>query len=150
MLLESNYVKSVRIRSFPGPYFPAFALNRERYRVSLRIQSKCRKYGPENSEYGHFLRSEYDKQCKWMGDVKDLVLRNTKVYVIHLTFFRCKNISYQRLYETIFKVKSRSLCPSCSGLRTSTRFERQNVSMSNTIVRNNCFKTKGKEVNKYL
>ena len=35
--------KSVRIRSYSGPYFPAFGLNTERYSVSLRIQSKCRK-----------------------------------------------------------------------------------------------------------
>ena len=32
-------VKSVRIWSFPGPYFPAFGLNTERY-VSLHIQSE--------------------------------------------------------------------------------------------------------------
>ena len=38
-------VNSVRIRSFPGPYFPAFGLNTERYsvRVSLCIQSECGK-----------------------------------------------------------------------------------------------------------
>ena len=36
-------MKSVRIRSFPGPYFPAFGLNTERYEVSLRILSECRK-----------------------------------------------------------------------------------------------------------
>ena len=36
-------VKSVRNRSFSGLYFPAFGLNTERYRVSLRIQSKCGK-----------------------------------------------------------------------------------------------------------
>ena len=36
-----NYcVKSVQIRSFSGPYFPAFGLNTERYGVSLRIQSE--------------------------------------------------------------------------------------------------------------
>ena len=34
-------VKSVRIRSFSGPYFLVFGLNTERYRVSLRIQSEC-------------------------------------------------------------------------------------------------------------
>ena len=34
---------SVRIRSFTGPYFLAFGLDTERYGVSLRIQSKCRK-----------------------------------------------------------------------------------------------------------
>ena len=33
-------VKSVRIRSFSGRYFPAIGLNTERYGVSLRIQSK--------------------------------------------------------------------------------------------------------------
>ena len=37
------FVKSVRIWSSSGPYFPAFGLKRERYRVSLRIQSKCGK-----------------------------------------------------------------------------------------------------------
>ena len=36
-------MKSVRIRSFSGPYFPAVELNTERYGVSLRIQSKCGK-----------------------------------------------------------------------------------------------------------
>ena len=30
-------------RSYSGPYFPAFGLNTERYRVSLRIQPKCGK-----------------------------------------------------------------------------------------------------------
>ena len=34
-------VKSVRIRSYSGPYFPAFRLNMERCGISLRIQSKC-------------------------------------------------------------------------------------------------------------
>ena len=36
-------VKSVCIRRFSGPYFPAFGLNTKRYRVSLRIQSECEK-----------------------------------------------------------------------------------------------------------
>ena len=33
-------LKSVRIRNYSGPYFPAFGLNTERYGVSLRIQSE--------------------------------------------------------------------------------------------------------------
>ena len=37
------YVKSVHIRSFCGPYFSALVLNIKIYRVSLGIQSKCRK-----------------------------------------------------------------------------------------------------------
>ena len=36
-------VKSARIWSYSGPYFPAFGLNTERYFVSLRIRSKCGK-----------------------------------------------------------------------------------------------------------
>ena len=40
---SSNCMKSVRIRSYFGPYFPAFVLNTERYSVSLCIQSKCGK-----------------------------------------------------------------------------------------------------------
>ena len=36
-------VKSIRIQSYFGPYFPAFGLNTERYEVSLRIQSECGK-----------------------------------------------------------------------------------------------------------
>ena len=35
--------KSVRIRSYSGPYFPAFGLNTEKYFLSLCIQSKCAK-----------------------------------------------------------------------------------------------------------
>ena len=39
---KKHCVKSVRIRSFSGPYFPAFGLNTDQ----------------NNSEYEHFLRSE--------------------------------------------------------------------------------------------
>ena len=54
------YVKSVRIRSYSGPYFPASGLNTERYGVSLRIQSECRKIRTrENSVFGHFSRSVF-------------------------------------------------------------------------------------------
>ena len=49
-------MKSVRIRSFSGPYFPAFGLNKEKYSVSLPIQSKCaeiRTRKTPNSEHFH-------------------------------------------------------------------------------------------------
>ena len=39
-------VKRVCIRSFSGPYFPAFGLNTESSEVSLRIQSECEKMRP--------------------------------------------------------------------------------------------------------
>ena len=37
VILEYHSVKNVRIWIFSAPYFPAFGLNTERYRVSLRI-----------------------------------------------------------------------------------------------------------------
>ena len=40
---EKHCVKSVRILSYSGPYFPAFGLNTERYSISLCIQSECGK-----------------------------------------------------------------------------------------------------------
>ena len=44
ILVWSLYcVKSLRIRNFSDPNFPAFGLNTERYGVSLRIQSECGK-----------------------------------------------------------------------------------------------------------
>ena len=45
---------------FSGPYFPAFGLITERYEVSLRIQSECRKIQTrKNSVFGHFSRSGF-------------------------------------------------------------------------------------------
>ena len=40
---DAHCLKSVRIRSYSGPHFPAFGLNTERYGVSLRIQSELGK-----------------------------------------------------------------------------------------------------------
>ena len=40
---QSQCVKSVPIRSFSGPYFPAFGRNKEIYSLNLRIQPKCEK-----------------------------------------------------------------------------------------------------------
>ena len=40
---DKHSVKSVRIRSYSDPHFPAFGLNAERYGVFVHIQSKCGK-----------------------------------------------------------------------------------------------------------
>ena len=40
---SEHCVKSVRIRSFTGSYFPAFELNEDKYSVSLHIQFECGK-----------------------------------------------------------------------------------------------------------
>ena len=41
--IDLHLLKSIRIRIYSGPHFPAFGLNMERHSVSLRIQSECRK-----------------------------------------------------------------------------------------------------------
>ena len=62
---------------FSGSYFPAFALNTERYSVSICTQSECKKIrARKNSVIGHFSRSA----C--------LCSSNTKIL----------NISYQSIY----------------------------------------------------
>ena len=48
-----HWVKSIRIRSYSGPHFPAFELNRERYSVSFCIQMR-KNAEQNNSEYGLF------------------------------------------------------------------------------------------------
>ena len=45
-ILAITSVKSARIRSFSGPYFPAFGLNTEKYGDTF--SPSTRKYGPEN------------------------------------------------------------------------------------------------------
>ena len=42
-ICHKHCVKSVCIRSYSGPYFPAYGPNTERYGVSLRIHSECGK-----------------------------------------------------------------------------------------------------------
>ena len=54
-------MKKVRIRSFSGPYFSAFGLNTERYRVSLRIQSECEKiWNRKTPNTKNFLHRDID------------------------------------------------------------------------------------------
>ena len=50
------YVKSVRIRSYSGPHFPAFGLNTLRYGLPLLVQSECGKIQiriPPNTDAFH-------------------------------------------------------------------------------------------------
>ena len=52
---DFHCVKSGRIRSFSGPYFPAFGLHTERYSVkSVQMRENM---DQKKSEYGHFSRS---------------------------------------------------------------------------------------------
>ena len=55
--------KSVRIRSFSGPYFAAFRLNKERYQVSLRIQSECGKIRTRKTPNTELFTQFYFRDC---------------------------------------------------------------------------------------
>ena len=67
-------VKSVRIRSFSGPYFLAFGLNTERYWVSLRILSKCGK-----------IRTRKTTNTGTFHAVYVIEVNSQKCYTLHLT-----------------------------------------------------------------
>ena len=56
-IYSNNCVKSVLIRSYSGPHFPAFGLNPE-WSISLYSFQIRENAGQDNSEYGHFSRSE--------------------------------------------------------------------------------------------
>ena len=64
---ELHCVKSVRIRSSSGPYFPAFGLNAERYSVSLRTQSE---YGKTRTLF---------RQCNIIVFCVDYILRSQSI-----------------------------------------------------------------------
>ena len=58
-------VKSIRVRSFFGPYFPEFGLNTKRYGVSLRIQfeyGKIRSRKTPNTDTFHAVFKKYLKE----------------------------------------------------------------------------------------
>ena len=56
---KNHCVKVSKYGVFSSLYFPAFGLNRERYGLSLRIQSECGKIRTrKNSVFGHFSCSE--------------------------------------------------------------------------------------------
>ena len=63
-------VKSVRIRSYSSPYFPAFGLNTKRYSVSLRIQSECgeirTRLTPNTNTFYKVMINQIAKQIIWM------------------------------------------------------------------------------------
>ena len=65
-------MKSVRIPSFPGPYFPTFGLNQKRYGVSLRIQPECGKIRtretPDTDAFHAVLRLQSSK-LTWLVNV---------------------------------------------------------------------------------
>ena len=86
MLISVRHsVKSVHIRSYSGPYFPAFGLNTEKYSVSLRIQSECGKIRTRKSSVsGHFSRCGFIQ--KWINLTnQQFEAENSFLYQSHLS-----------------------------------------------------------------
>ena len=48
----------MQIPFFYGPYFPVFGLNTEIYGVNFKFNLNMGIYGPKNSVFGQFSRSE--------------------------------------------------------------------------------------------
>ena len=120
-LQRFNCVRSVRIRSYSGPYFTAFGLNTERHEVSLRIQSesgKIRTRTTPNTDnfYAVFIGSrfidciffayqhcvlekyDYDNSQKLQQDIFEK--GGFKFRFVHIDFtFPQKNSHYQRTFR---------------------------------------------------
>ena len=69
-----HFVKSVRIRGFSGPHFPAFGLTTEIYRASLRIQSKYRKIQTRKTLGRHFLQSVIQMWHAQLGRLSNRII----------------------------------------------------------------------------
>ena len=90
-------VKSVRIQSFSGPYFPVFGLNTERYGVSLQYGEILR-----ISQYGEILRiSPYSVRMRENTDQK-----NSK----YGHFSRNGNLSEKNILESICHAIGNDAC----------------------------------------
>ena len=93
-------VKSVHIRSYSGPYFPAVGLNTEKYPVSLRIQSDCGKMRTRTTKIAFFavaarkrkfqVNLSFEKKEHNMQTVHDTSKVTSKVNQTTLTLFSFK------------------------------------------------------------
>ena len=89
---NKHCVKSVRIWSFSGPYFLAFRLNTERYRVSVRIQFECGKIStrktPKTDTFHAVKPTQHNPDVwQWFGVQQDFQMfyriLNTSLYGVH-------------------------------------------------------------------
>ena len=114
-------VKSVHIRSYSGPYFPTFGLNKERYRVSIRIESYCGKIQIPTritlntdtfyAVYSRFIFAEYQKRylSKLIEDTSSCCAKLGLLRTIYKSFI-CPHLEYSKTindqaYNNLFLVK---------------------------------------------
>ena len=91
---------------FSGPYFTAFRLNTERYSVSVRIQSQCRKIRTrKNSVFGHFSRSV---GIKWTLVCFNLQINGTgnELFSIKETFEESFQLQLSVLHQSMCILKT--------------------------------------------
>ena len=77
----THCVKSDHIRSYSGPYFPAFGLNRDRYEVSFRIQSEYEK-----------IRTRITPNTDTFHEVTFSVAGSTSQKIIIYIIFKCSGL----------------------------------------------------------
>ena len=115
---DFHCVKSVRIRSYSGPYFPVFELNTKRYSVSLRIQSKCWKIRTRiipntGAFHAMFVSNTFSTIVDWPLVIINIAKQNYKhryfffVWLCHKCFLR--NLGSQ--FSGVKSVFQHSTCP---------------------------------------
>ena len=142
-------VKSVRIRSFFGLYFPAFGLN------SIQIRENT---DQNNSEYRHFSHSDYlyifqlqvkklrIMQVPTKEDLRSLstssLWKDNDIYLIHLVCSDNRSLSkVHTIHETVYDVLIDSCDrlklndPSISGLAVNENNEYKFISPKKRLVK---------------
>ena len=96
-------VKSVRIPSNSGPYFPAFGLNTEITSI-VRMQENT---DQNNSEYGHFSHSD--------GDIQILLLlfRVSKCFTNYVSTGRKYLLWFSNILQNVFTKKIQIIGSRC-------------------------------------
>ena len=88
-MFDQHCVKSIRIRSYSAPYFPAFGLNMERYFVSFPIQCEYRK-----------IRTRITPST---GSVHAVQVLNTPLKVLkEFSFFVITAYPYSEFFQSVY------------------------------------------------
>ena len=109
---KGHCVKSVRIRSFSGPYFPAFGLSTglNTERVSLRTQSECRKLrtrktlNTETFQAVDLSQNNYNNakiESSNTNDSFQLIITNQIHQILIKVLFGCLKINATKFWNII-------------------------------------------------
>ena len=118
-LVYLRWVKSVRVRSYSSPHFPAFGLHMEKYSVSLSIQSDCGKIRTRitpNMDTFHAVLAACHV-CLYIWFEKKLQINQQLVTLFHLlinnshTFSSFSVLFHQKWYGSTSYVTSSQTTP---------------------------------------